>query len=512
MQYPRLGFAGLFLLPVLALAQTVAPATAPAPKPAGPPPPFPGLINTKLRAGDPDMKAWDIAVNVRMRYDDKDGAGTTDAGSNWDFSERPVDDNENSYGLLRIMPRVGYNSKAFSFLVEGRSSYTYGDERYNATAPGHNLPEDDGPLDIYQAYVLFGNTKDLPFSMKIGRQELVYGDQRIVGHARWLNVPRTFDAIKVRYENSFVGLDLFTSSLVYVEDDRLNKSNLQDLFSGAYANFPAISKNDIVEAYFYNRHVSRGIITDDWSQIAAPNRFPAPQNLQTIGVRLKSKPGTHGAWDYGLEAMYQFGDRTNVFPGTTVAAALAAPRLDQAAYAVIGQLTYSWPKTPWQPRLTVYGSIASGDNNATDTKSQTFQQLFPSNHLLYGMMDLTGLQNAKDLRFSLSAKPKSNITLTLETNFQWLESSTDFWYNAAGVPRNFVGAAVGSGGGYRINPSYSSDLGHEVDFIGSWTIVPAAVVEVGLGHYFRGDYIKESLHTVGSKDASYVYLQLTMSL
>ena len=34
------------------------------------------------------MSAWDIGVNVRVRLEVKDGAGFTDAGQNWDFSER----------------------------------------------------------------------------------------------------------------------------------------------------------------------------------------------------------------------------------------------------------------------------------------------------------------------------------------------------------------------------------------------------------------------------------------
>ena len=52
------------------------------------------------------------------------------------------------------MPRVGYtNPGVFSFLVEGRSSISLNDERYQPTAPGYNLPENDGPLDLHQVYV-----------------------------------------------------------------------------------------------------------------------------------------------------------------------------------------------------------------------------------------------------------------------------------------------------------------------------------------------------------------------
>lgn len=66
--------------------------------------------------------------------------------------------------------------------------------------------------------------------------------------------------------------------------------------------------------------------------------------------------------------------------------------------------------------------------------------------------------------------------------------------------------------GYRINPSYGDDLGTEVDVVAGWTLLPAAQLEIGVSHYSRGRYIKESLAAVGSKDASYLYTQLTLNL
>src|SRR4051794_20598266 len=79
-----------------------------------PPRPFPGFINEYLRATDPYLNAWDIGINERLRGEDKQGAGATDAGSNWDFSKRPQDDNNNTYLLSRLMPRVAYTAKWFS--------------------------------------------------------------------------------------------------------------------------------------------------------------------------------------------------------------------------------------------------------------------------------------------------------------------------------------------------------------------------------------------------------------
>src|SRR4051812_16689260 len=71
---------------------------------APPPParPFPGFANEKLRSENVYMSAWGIGASYRLRFEDKLGAGFTDAGSNWDFSKRPVDDNNNSYLISRL--------------------------------------------------------------------------------------------------------------------------------------------------------------------------------------------------------------------------------------------------------------------------------------------------------------------------------------------------------------------------------------------------------------------------
>jgi Alginate export len=500
------------LLALVVLVCAVLPALRAQYTPPPPARPFPGLSNERLRADNVYASAWDVGVNVRYRYEGKDDAGFTDAGSNWDFSLRPQDDNNNHYSLTRVMPRVGYTAKAWNFLAEGRSSYSFNDERYNATAPGQGLPERDGEIDFHQAFLFIGNHKEFPVSLKIGRQELVYGDQRLVGHLRWNNNARTFDALKVRWQNALFGVDVFTGGVVYNDHHNLNKSNSQDRFSGAYFNFPTLAKNEIVEAYFLARNVDRGIATDNWSGVAAPFRFPGAQDLYTVGLRLKSKPLAYDAWDYGVELMHQFGNRTAVYPATPVAAALLAPRLEQDAYALVLQGGYTWTEHPWQPRFGVLYSYASGDKNAADGSSETFQNLFATTHLHYGYMDLSSLQNLQDLRFVLSAKPRANISLAAEVHFQFLDRTTDFWYNVAGVPRNFTGAPVGSGRGYRINPSYESMLGTEVDLVAGWTFRPYAQLEVATAHYFRGDYIQQSLATVGSKDASYYYVQVTLNL
>lgn len=496
-------------LAILLLAGAPARAQYTAPSPAGP---APGAADTWLVQVDPGLTDWDIGVNERARSENKSEAGTTHAGSNYDFFSAAPTDNSNDYWLSRLMPRVGYADDWLSFMVEGRSSYSLGDDRFTAAAAGRNLAEDDGPFQLEMAYVLIGNPKTSPVTVKVGRQELTYGDQRLVGNALWLNIPHTFDAVKVRYQNSFMGVDLFAANLVYVEADHFETGNPQDTLSGAYLDFPGLSKDDVTELYLFARNVARGIVTDNWSLVPAPFRFTAPQDIYTLGYHMKSRPGAHGPWDYGIETMWQFGDRTAVYPATTVAAAKAAPRLDQNAWAFIVQGGYSWKELPMTPRLALIVSAASGDHSASDKDSETFQNLLPSNHGLYGAMDLSSLQNLVDYRLSYSVKPSSATSLALDVHQQYLETTNDYWYNVAGVPRNTAGAAPASGKGFGINPNYSSNLGQEVDVIGGWTVKKGLLLEAGLGHFFRGAYVRQSLRAVGSKDADYLYIQATLNL
>jgi hypothetical protein len=467
--------------------------------------PFPGYANEKLRATDPYMAAWDVGVNVRTRTESKEGGGFTDAGQNWDFAANPAFDNNNRYALTRVMPRVVYTGKWLAATLEGRSSYSFDDERFNATAAGQGLAERDGPMDVHQAFLLWGNHKEFPVSVKVGRQELAYGDQRLVGHLRWNNNARTFDALKLRWQNALFGVDVFTGGLVYNDHRSLNRSHVgADTFSGAYFNFPTLATKAVVEGYFLARNVTAGIADKDFSGVSAPFRLPAKQDLYTVGLRVRSKPGAYGAWDYGYELMHQFGDRATTAPAATPAAVRAAARLDQEAYAAVLQGGYTWTDAAWQPRLGVLYSYASGDKNAADLKSQTFQNLFATTHLHYGYMDLNSLQNLHDLRLTYAFKPATNISLALEGHAQALATSADLWYNVAGVGRN--------AGGYATRGN-SNTLGRELDLVASWNPIASTQIEIGASRYFRGSYIKESLaDNLGSKDARYVYVQLTLNL
>src|SRR5579884_3701624 len=51
-------------------------------------------------------------------------------------------------------------------------------------------------LDLHQGFLVIRNIAG-PLTLTLGRQELVFGDQRLVGNFDWSNVGRSFDALRL---------------------------------------------------------------------------------------------------------------------------------------------------------------------------------------------------------------------------------------------------------------------------------------------------------------------------
>lgn len=489
-----------FLAGAMALCAASAAHAQYAPPP--PPQPFQGFINEELRKDDPYMNKWDFGGNLRLRYEFKEGFAIPGAAGSVDFRGKGAD-TENDYMMERLRVHAGYTDKWWSAYVEGRSSLVQGDERFASVAPvphNGNGPEQDA-LDLQQAYVTLGNHKEFPLSLKVGRQELIYGDERLIGLSAWNNITRVFDAAKLRWQTEWFGADIFASRVVIPEDGHFNVSNDYDWFSGIYATSTKVPKNTL-DAYFLSRNASSKAAT------AQPSpQFPQPsaRDIYTVGLRLKSLPKEFGNWDYTAEAAGQFGHFNDTRAGLA-----AAPRSqEQQAFMVVLNGGYTFSDTWATPRLALEYAHGSGDSNPGDNKHETFENLFPTNHKFYGYMDMVSLQNIHDVRPMLTLKPLPRMTTALEGHLFWLADTHDSFYNVGGVAR---GGRAPSAVTYGVNPSYNNFVGSELDFINGFALTRYAQLEVGYGHFFAGSYIASSLAAAGgAKDADWAYVQLTLS-
>ncbi|MFO1488027.1 MAG: alginate export family protein [Verrucomicrobiota bacterium] len=494
---------------VLAIANQVYAQYAPPPPPA----PFPGFINEALRKNDPYMNAWDFGGNNRARYELKEGFGIAGITGSVDFRDhgaggKPID-TYNEYFTDKLRYHIGYTAKWFSVYGEGRSSFANNDQRwaYSATPtpPGTKNDKGQGPesdtIDLHQAYLTIGNHKEFPVSLKIGRQELSYGDERLVGAFAWNNIGRVFDAAKLRYQNEWFGADVFVSRVVVPHDGEFNYNNDYDNFSGIYATTAKIPKHSL-DLYFLARNSQVGALAAEESP-QAPQ--PSPRNIYTVGGRLKSAPGQLGNWDYSLEGAYQFGNFRDLRPG--------APTtwLTQDAFMFVAQAGYTFADVWGTPRLGLEYDFGSGDANAKDGKHETFENLFPTNHKFYGYMDFASLQNLHDVRAIFQIKPHPRLSLAVEGHGFWLADATDNFYNVGGGPRGGVGTTGGNG--YGINPKFDRFVGSELDIVAGFAMTRFAQLELGVGHFFTGNYVSQSLSgkDFGSKDASYLYVQTSIN-
>ncbi len=473
----------------LTLAATAQETTNKAEATATPPPKqSAGLVNDWLRKESSGFSAWDFGGQFRYRFEGKENfaaPGTTATAV--DF-RKAGGDAANNYWLTRLKLHLGWTpSDWFNVLAEGRNSTSAGDDR-------NPNPESDG-LDLHQAYIKLGDAKKFPFTLKLGRQELSYGDERLIGPSDWSNVERVFDAAKLRFENEDFWVDGFVSRVVLVDDNNFNEANDYDFFSGIYASTRTIIPKQETELYFLSRNVGNGSPTAIGAGLPALLTGASPRDIYTFGLRVKSLPGQFNGWDYEAELAAQAGR----FKKTAASASLEQQAM--AAHAAGG---HTWSKVWGTPRVGVEYNYASGDSNATDKKHGTFDNLFPTNHKFYGNMDFVSWQNIHNARLSTSLKPLPKLTLTADFHAFWLADTRDNFYQVNGAPRTT--------GGYGIKPNASSFVGTELDIIGTYALTRQTSLQAGFGHFFSGGYAQDSLATVGgAADANFGYVQMAFN-
>jgi hypothetical protein len=201
-----------------------------------------GFVNNWLRAQDDVWTVFDLGGQFRTRFEHRADLNIPGQPGSMDFREHGAPDS-NSYWLFRTRAHIGFKPTDWvSAYIEGRDSFS-GNDRRNPD------PETDR-LDLHQAYVTLGNPKEFPLSAKVGRQELVYGDERLVGSFDWNNIGRVFDAAKLRFEHSDFWVDAFAGRVVIPRDRHFNEPNDYDWFWGVYGSTAALVPWQETQLYF----------------------------------------------------------------------------------------------------------------------------------------------------------------------------------------------------------------------------------------------------------------------
>jgi hypothetical protein len=308
-----------------------------------------------------------------------------------------------------------------------------------------------------------------------GRQELRYGEERLVGISNWTNNSRTWDGFLGRIGDKN-RIDLFSTSVVAVHPESLDKHGAGLTFHGAVGTITTWVPHTVLQPFVYVKAFPRvkgqqgtyGTETEATPGVEASGKFPGGFYFETLGALQRGS-----------------------YANDSISA--------DAGYAKLG---YTAEHVGWKPRLTGEYKYASGNPNPTSasTRIGTFDQQYPSNHNAFGMTDLFGYQNIKMDRIHLDLAPLKQLSLLIEQEWMQVATIYDGVYGGSGSAT--VKAPTG---GFK-----SDDIGHEFDASGQYAFLRNNLtLNFGIARFSPGALMIQNAHgadlTIGHFGLTYKF-------
>jgi len=359
-------------------------------------------------------------------------------------------------------------------------------EGIDARVADRGLPQQPGMENTCDFNQLFADLKVLgeegPLTLRVGRQELAYGRERILSKLDWSNQTRRFDGAKLMYKSKTVDIDAFWTKPVFFSTEPFSNTYYTHInenmnrkidhwreeqnFYGVYSTYKGLPDH-VFDLYFLGLN-DRGIFVN-------ANNRSGDLDVYTIGSRFAGK---HGPFDYDIECAGQWGK----WDGD-----------DVKAWMFGSDAGYTFVNMVMTPRIGAGFDYATGDDSPRDHTHGTFNQLYPLGHAYLGYIDLVGRQNIIAPNLNLSFKPHKSVTARLAWYHFWLDSHLDALYNAGGIPirRNTTGSS-------------GNDVGDELDATVLWQLDVHSSLLFGWSHFWPSNFIDSSGL---SRDADFCYVQ-----
>ncbi len=391
----------------------------------------------------------DVGGEYRLRYHGERnirGLGLTGLDDDFLLQRSRV------YGNVELGERV----RVYAEMIDAQSNF-------------ESLPPRATEENRYDLLNLFADFRLLEGSRgelwaRVGRQELLYGAERLVSPLPRGNTRRNFEGYKMMWQGENWDIDAFWVRPVAVQPRRFDAPVPSREFMGLYATSKMWEDRTIDWYYLRFLDTDRGL--------APP---AAPLQFDTLGIRWDRQWGN---WLAEAEAAIQWG----AFGGAGHTAGM---------FTLGGGRRF--PNARWKPVLWVYYDWASGDA----VQGNGFHHLFPLGHRYLGWMDLFGRRNIQDINFRLTLQPHERVKLLLWHHVFFLQRADDVPYTVAMTP------AVAAPGG-------SQHLGQELDLALEWTVTPRTHLLLGYSHFFAGDFYRTNPTAPFSGDADFFYTQYTV--
>ncbi len=284
-----------------------------------------------------------------------------------------------------IAPVVRVRAALVSALIEGSNEQS---------------PAERNVLDLQEAFVELG--PETAF-LRIGRQEIRLGSQRLIAVRDGTTVRRTWDGVRGHASFGKVTLDAFALRLVAVRPEGVfndGRNEGRDL-AGLQASFPAPLGS--LDAYWL------------YTETSARSTIEGTGNDRRHSLGLRAHGEARG-WFWDWEAVYQTG---------------RFARGDIAAWTLATKAGHRWDDRPWQPEVMLSANIASGDGDPGDGTFRTFNALYP-NASYFSENAVLGPSNFFNLHPYVTVRPREDLTVGLDLNLYWRLSRADGVYNPQG--------------------------------------------------------------------------------
>jgi hypothetical protein len=395
----------------------------------------------------------DVGGELRSRYHNEKG-----------FRGLGLTGRDDDFWLTRVRTFANYRiTKNIRFYGE----YLYADST-GETFSHRPIEENRGEAQNLFIDAVLLDDGDSKLSSRFGRQELLYGAQRLIGPLDWANTRRTFEGYSTRISNDQSYLDFF-----YVNP--LNR--ISD--TGDTNHWDSADRNQHLYGAYFSTKAWHAGVTELYYLGYDNEHTNANFSTHTIGGSINGGD----AILYDMEGGTQFG---RAFNGSDIGAGFVVAGLGRKIEAF----------GDWKPTLWGYWDWASGASQAPYAFGDTgFNQLFPTVHRYYGYMDLFGRRNMHDFNTLLTAPMGKKVDLLLWYHYFLLDRQTTP-YSAVGTPFSQEVAA-------------SKDIGSEIDLLLTFKLDPRSNIVIGYSYFDAGDYYKLTPNLPSRDNAQFFYSQFT---
>ena len=406
---------------------------------------------------------WAFSAEARVRPEYRD---------NLDLESDVDDDLRLGFLRLRLGLDVSWKQEIRVF-AQVQDARTAGEEVSTAS--------NDKNLDLHQGYAEFTPASWNGFSLRAGRQEWIYGEERMIGAFGWDNVGRSFDGVRLRWGKPTLTLDglaarLTSRTAAATPLPMMTPPEAGALFStgadlyGVYAHWRprAGDEFDLYWLEFADHAAAAGEVTGTMGTT----------RIDALGIRVKE---TAGRFDLVFEAVTESGE-------------LNGDDLSAGAAAI--QVGWTWGEAT---RTRLFGGYdyATGDEDFDDGERQEFFNFFPTNHPHYGYADFFGWRNINSPYAGLSVRHGKHFGLIKGHLFD-LESEGGPWKNAGGAVLGFDSTAASG-----------TEVGTEIDLLYRYAWTDKATFEAGFASFDPGEFAEASR---GSDASNWAYVMLTVRL